>query len=148
MATREDRAAIEKIVRDQEEAIESRGFKSLFARSRDAFVNSTENDHEEQSEVTLLVKRYLMSSSFIAAHYRLANDKANRDKAAQSCAILLSTLGHDPQQLLEDHIRCEDLRLLTFKKEGISQSSPIGCTVGGIIAVLGLAGLAYWLLAS
>lgn len=140
-----DREAIEQSIRNAEEAIASRGFDDVFKRFRNAYMNSTGGIPIVQSEDVLLIKRGLMSSSFIAAYYHLQGNKANRDKAANSCAIMLSALDGDPTELFQEHIRCEQLWLLTFKREGIMPPPPIGCYVmsAGLV-VLFVAGIAYW----
>lgn len=145
MATVEELVAIEKSVKNQELAIEERGFGTVFRRYRDVFLNATSTPGEQQSAEVLLVKRALMSSSFIAASFQLEGQRALRDKAAQSCALMLSAIGHDPMELFKEHLRCEQAWLLTLKQEGIRPNRTGLIAVGAVVVLIVAVILALWL---
>jgi len=66
------------------------------------------------------IQTYITSSSFISAWYHLAGEKQNRDKAAHSCATLISSLGPAPDETLRKYIETELLWRGILKKEGVS----------------------------
>lgn len=141
----EARTAVEEAVADQEGAIRARGLWWVFVKYRDAYVTCTGDRDNEQPEDLLLAKRLLMSSSFIAAHFRLAGDMVNRDKTAETCIMLLWSLERDPVAMLAEHIRCEKLWQITFRREGMA---PVGWRVAGwsagLVLIAAAAGLAVW----
>lgn len=73
------------------------------------------SDHE-----IMQIQKYITSSSFISAWYHLAGEKQNRDKAAHSCAILISALGPNPEEVMRKYIETEQLWRRVMKKEGVS----------------------------
>ena len=138
---------IERIVDDQENAIRERHPDKWekYMELRDAYVDSTGGRDVEQTQEQLPVKRYLMSSSYIAARFALEGNLGERDKAAQSCSILLSSFGHEPMAMMEKHIRCEQLWTRSFHQERPPASViAMAClpllVIGGI-----LAGIVFWI---
>jgi len=73
------------------------------------------SDHEVSQ-----IQKYITRSSFISAWYHLTGEKQNRDKAAHSCATLISALGPDPEEVMRKYIETEQLWCRTMKKEGAS----------------------------
>lgn len=67
-----------------------------------------------------LMHRYMLSSSFISAWYHLARQKDQRDKAANSCSLLVAGLGLDPEDVMHRYIQYEQLWRRTMKHEGIA----------------------------
>lgn len=101
---------------------------SVYCKGRDAFIQGQETAAEtEWSRAMSLsldelsfIHRYMLSSSFISAWYHLRGDKANRDKAAQSCSLLIGSLTSNPEQVMLRYIKYEQLWRQTIKKEGIA----------------------------
>jgi hypothetical protein len=66
------------------------------------------------------IQNYITTSSFISAWYHLAGKKQNRDKAAHSCAILISSLGPSPEEVMRKYIESEQLWRRVMKKERVA----------------------------
>jgi len=66
------------------------------------------------------IQHYITCSSFISAWYHLAGEKPNRDKAAHSCATVISSLGPDSEEVMRKHIESEQLWRRVMKKEGVA----------------------------
>ena len=90
---------------------------------------SYETLHLSDHEVSQ-IQKYITSSSFISAWYHLAGEKQNRDKAAHSCATLISALGPDPEEVMRKYIETEQLWRRVMKKEGVSPSK------AGLVAII------------
>lgn len=100
----------------------------VYRKGRDAFLSGQQTATEEPwmraagltlSELALL-RRYMLSCSFISAWYHVHGDKAQRDKAAHSCAILVSGFGEDPEEVMRRYIEYEKLWRQVMKAEGIA----------------------------
>jgi len=96
------------------------------------------NNHEISQ-----IQHYITCSSFISAWYHLAGEKENRDKAAHSCAKLISSLGPDPEEVMRKYIESEQLWRRVMKKEraaprriGIFTIILIALIIGAILMVL------------
>ena len=141
--SREQIEEIAALVANQEDAIRERDARlwDVFVKYRDTYINS-KGELDEQTELLILVKRYLMSSSLIAAYFYLKHDKTNRDKAAQSCVVILSLLGCNPTEMFYEHISCEKLWIMCLRREGLA---PTRYRVVGAILVFAIAiGIVYW----
>jgi uncharacterized coiled-coil protein SlyX len=90
------------------------------------------NDHEISQ-----IQHYLTCSSFISAWYHLAGEKENRDKAAHSCATLISSLGPDPEEVMRKYIESEQLWRRAMKKEGVAPRKIGIFTIILIVLIIG-----------
>jgi len=105
----------------------------VYIKARDNFIEGQRSTKEKDlfnkmpftQEEFFLIQRYVLSSSFISTWYHLAGEKTNRDKAAHSCASLVSNFGIDPELVMIKYIEYERLWRETFKNEGISPRSKI-----------------------
>jgi hypothetical protein len=120
----EEVASLERAVAEQEDAIrnQGQGLWEVFKNYRDAYVNGTGGRDIAQTQEQLLIKRYLMSSSFIAVQYRVEHVDIGRNAGAQSCAALIAALGYDPLAVLKEHSRCEDLWIMSFCEDAPRRS--------------------------
>lgn len=135
---------IEKALADVERAIQHRPpqIAAVYQKGRDAFIDgqSTATDTEWSRSMSFsldelsLMHRFMFSSSFMSAWYHLAVDKARRDKAAQSCSLLIAGgLDLDPEQVMNRYIEYEQVWRQTMKSEHIA---PRRFPIFGIIIVL------------
>lgn len=121
---------IAELVELQEKAIQDHPPETslVYRKGRDAFVTgqSTAEETKWSRSMSLsldelsLMHRYILSSSFVSAWYHLSGDKAQRDKAAQSCSILIAGLGPQPGDVMRRYIEYEQLWRRTMKSEGIT----------------------------
>ncbi|MGQ0816357.1 MAG: hypothetical protein ACT4O1_18160 [Gemmatimonadota bacterium] len=102
----------------------------VYRKARDAFLTGQETAVEEPwmraaglnlDDLTLL-RQYMLASSFISAWYHLHGDMTQRDKAANSCALLVAGFGEDPEQVMRRYIGYEQLWRRTLRVEGIAPS--------------------------
>ncbi len=149
-----DLKEIKELIVFQEDAIRERGEQSwdIFVTHRDAFVGGTQRclgDDEQNlpSNAALIVARFLMTSSFIAAHFGLEGDKSNRDSAAQSCATIIWSLGCDPMRVMERHIHYEDLWKRCLIQHGLApraSESGAGCAIIILFVIVSAGFFASW----
>ena len=114
----------------QERAIQEHPVKTATAyeKGRDAFIEgqgaTTDTEWSRSMALSLdelsLMHRYMLSSSFISAWYQLSGEKPKRDQAADSCSLLVSGLGLDPEQVMGRYIQYEQLWRRTMKHGGIA----------------------------
>ncbi len=140
-------AIIEVLANQQEAAISEYGdrYWQAYVKYRDAYLSGPEGGGDDQTEEDVLIKRYLMSSSVIAAHFHLLGEKEKRDKAAHSCAMLVSQFGYDPVRVLEQHVMNEQLWVQCMRHEGLTPQR--GCGVIALlvaIVALGVSGVVFW----
>lgn len=118
------------LVYQQEEAVMQHPDKTvaIYLNGRDAAlegqltannIEESESTHFTPDEVTIL-HRFILSSSFISAWYDLAGDKKNRDTAAHSCSILISSFGLDHKEVFQRFLQYEEIWRVTMKSEGIT----------------------------
>jgi hypothetical protein len=120
------------LLESQEEAIRHHppATAEVYRKGRDAFVSGQHAAAEEpwmrSADLTLedltLLRNYMLSSSFISAWYHLHGDKAQRDKAANSCALIVAGLGENPEQVMRRYLHYERLWRRVMKAEGITPS--------------------------
>ena len=139
--------SIRELFAQQEAAIQQHPDQlvAVYYGARDGFLSQpgewTPGTDLERDEF-LMVFRYLLSSSFIAAWYHLAGDKANRDKAAQSCAIVIAGLRLDPTKVFQKHMEFELNWRRIMEQEGVAPTGGAGCVGLFVIALLIGVGLA------
>lgn len=121
---------ISEIVAMQERAIQQhpRKLVAVYENMQDVIKSGQHTSWESESgkavplndyEITQ-IQKYITSSSFISAWYHLAGEKQNRDKAAHSCATLISSLGPAPEETMRKYIEAERLWRGILEKEGVS----------------------------
>lgn len=120
---------IASLIESQESAISQHppATVRVYQKGRDAFVegqgSSVQQDWMGTAGLILadiaLVQRYMLSSSFISSWYHLKGQQEQRDKAAHSCATLVSGLGLDGDGVLLRHIEYERLWRRAMKAEGV-----------------------------
>ncbi|MBL7046710.1 MAG: hypothetical protein ISR95_03660 [Candidatus Marinimicrobia bacterium] len=123
----------------------------IYRKGRDAFIEGQlsvkESDRPTANPLTMdetsLIQRYMLASSFISAWYHLAGDKANRDKAANSCATLVSGAGPGSEIVLRKYIEYEQTWRKTMKREGVTPSS--GGSFGPLFIVTISISVLYWI---
>lgn len=123
---------VAQLLESHEAAIAShpRPTTEVYRKGRDAFITGQQNAVEEpwmreiglRLEEVALLRRYMVASSFISAWYHLRGDRTQRDKAAQSCAMLVAGIGEDPEQVMRRYLKYEQLWRKTMKAEGIAPS--------------------------
>ncbi len=121
---------IAELVDSQEDAIQAHPVEvaAVYLKGRDAFLEGhrrnaqagAPGDQAIGADELLLAHRYMLSSSFISAWYHLRGDKANRDKAAQSCSMIIGSLGIDPLGVMAKHIQYEKSWRWSMKHEGVA----------------------------
>lgn len=121
---------INELIDLQEKAIQDHPpeTSSVYLKGRDAFITgqstADETDWSRSMSLSLdelsLMHRYMLSSSFISAWYHLSGEKAQRDKAAQSCSTLIAGLGPKPEDVMRRYIEYEQLWRRTMKSEGVA----------------------------
>ncbi len=102
----------------------------VYRKGRDAFVSGQHAAAEEPwmqvanltLEELMLLRGYMLCSSFISAWYHLHGDKAQRDKAANSCVLIVAGLVEDPEQVMRRYLDYERLWRQAMKAEGITPS--------------------------
>lgn len=144
---------ISEIITMQERAIQKHPKKlvSVYENTRDVIKSGQHTSWDTENGETLplhdneisQIQKYITSSSFISAWYHLAGEKQNRDKAAHSCATLISALGPNPEEVMRKYIETEQLWRRVMKKEGVSPSKIgvvaiilIALIVGAILVVM------------
>jgi hypothetical protein len=140
---------IHELINMQERAIFNHPAKTsnVYQKGRDAFIDGqrtvTETEWMQAMSLSLnelfVIYRYMMTSSFISAWYHLCGDKTNRDKAAHSCATLISSLGMDPIKVMSRYIEFEQLWRMYLKEEGVVPLRLRFMVI--IIAIIVLAGI-------
>lgn len=121
---------IDELIATQESAIDSHPPKlvSTYKRMRDILIAGQHVSWEStpdnmvsltDSEVSR-INHYITCSSFISAWYHLAGETHNRDKAAHSCAVLVSSLGPDDTEVLRKYMETERLWRSVMKKSGVA----------------------------
>lgn len=121
---------VAEILESQELAIERHPSETarVYREGRDAYIVGQGRVDEEDwmraaglslEEVTLL-HRYMLSSSFVSAWYHLKGEKGQRNKAAQSYALIVSSLGLDSDGVVLRYIEYERLWRRAMKAEGIA----------------------------
>ena len=123
---------VAQLLESQEAAIASHPLPTaeVYQKGRDAFTTGQQNATEEpwmraiglRLEELALLRRYMVASSFISAWYHLRGDRAQRDKAAHSCAMLVAGLGEDSEQVMRRYLNYEQLWRRVMKAEGIAPS--------------------------
>ncbi len=112
----EIKAEIVELIELQEMAINNQPKKLLlaFKNNRDAIIEGIpanwelkEGESSLDYDVIQMIKIYMTTSSFISAWYHLKGEKENRDKAAHSCASLISALGVPPEVVMRKYIEAE-----------------------------------------
>ena len=124
----ETQAEIRTIVANYEDAIQSCGgpWASIYREYSTIFVESNLDPSHPQTDSDVLLKRYVMCSSFMAARAQLAGNKEIQDKAAQSFSTMAwGAFGYQPLDLMQEHIHCEGLWLRNFKQHGLGGSMSI-----------------------
>lgn len=121
---------ISEIIAMQESAIQRHPTKlvSVYENMQDVIRSGQHTSWESETGKTVALnnyeisqlQKYITSSSFISAWYHLAGEKQNRDKAAHSCATLISLLGPDTEEVMRKYIETEQLWRRIMKKEGAS----------------------------
>jgi hypothetical protein len=121
---------ISEIIAMQESVIQQHNKKlvSVYENTREVLQSGQHTSWDSESCEPLLlsdheitqIQKYITSSSFISAWYHLAGEKQNRDKAAHSCASLISALGPNPEDVMLKYIETEQLWRRVMKKEGVS----------------------------
>lgn len=124
---------IQELVDQQENAIMQHPVEivDVYIMGRDAFIEGQSDTDKNQLSGSMpitfdelsLMHRYMLSSSFISAWYHLKGEKANRDKAAHSCSILVASLGPEPELVMKKYIEYEQLWRSTMKDEGVAPRS-------------------------
>jgi len=130
MDKREALREITEIVAMQEAAIQKHNAKLItaFENTRDVIESGQHStwDGENGEPLPLSdaeisqIQKYITRSSFISAWYHLAGEKQNRDKAAHSCATLISALGPNPEEVMRKYIETEQLWRRVIKQSGAS----------------------------
>jgi len=121
---------IGEIIAMTEKAIENHPPKLIatYKRMRDVYIAGQHTSWEStsgdivsltDSEVSL-INHYITCSSFITAWYHLAGEKQKRDQGANSCTILVSSLGLDDAEVLRKYIETERLWRSRMKKAGVA----------------------------
>lgn len=121
---------ITEIIAMQETAIQNHDNKlvSAYENTREVVKNGQHTSWDaENGELLPLsdneiaqINKFITSSSFISAWYHLAGEKKNRDKAAHTCATLISVLGPHPEEVMRKYIETEQLWRRVIKKSGAS----------------------------
>jgi len=121
---------IKEIIAMQEAAIQKHNDKlvSAYENTREVIRSGQHSswDGDNGESLTLSdneiaqIQKYITSSSFISAWYHLAGEKQNRDKAAHSCATLISSLGPNPEEVMRKYIETEQLWRRVIKQSGAS----------------------------
>jgi len=134
---------ITEIIAMQESAIQKHEKKlvSVYENTEDVIRSGQHTSWDSESGETLplgdhevsQIQKYITSSSFISAWYHLAGEKQNRDKAAHSCATLISALGPDSDEVMRKYIETEQLWRRVMKKGGVSPGR------SGLVAIILLA---------
>ena len=131
---------ITEIIARQETAIQNHNKKSVsvYENTREVLKSGQHTSWESENgeslplsdhEVTR-IQKYITSSTFISVWYHLAGEKQNRDKAAHSCATLISALGPNPDEVMRKYIETEQLWRRVIKKAGASPSK------SGLVAII------------
>lgn len=141
---------IKDITRDQEGSIESHGedvagvFKGRKHVIDEAVIEWKLDKKQlvEPSENELsLLRAYLCASSFISAWYHLAGLKSQRNKAANSCVLLISSLGFNDDSVLFSYINAERAWRRELKSSGVA---PGGSILFKFFLILGLSASLYF----
>ena len=130
MNKKETMREISELIAMQESAIENHPPKlvATYRSVRDTIIAGQHSSWKKQpggiilltNSETSLISRYITCSSFISAWYHLAGGKHNRDKAAHSCTVLISSLGLNNAELLSKYIETERLWRSAMKKAGVA----------------------------
>lgn len=130
MDKKESMREIAELMAMQESAIDNHPPKlvSTYRSMRDTIIAGQHTSWESKSgsivsltdfEVSR-ISHYITCSSFISAWYHLAGEKPNRDKAAHSCTVLVSSLGPDDTEVLRKYIETERLWRSVMKRAGVA----------------------------
>lgn len=140
-------AQFAELIEQQEDAIHQHPPKvsTVYIKGRDAFGKGQSTAQETEWSKTMsltledlsLMHRYMLSSSFISAWYHLAGDMPNRDKAAQSCSLIVASLGPDPGDVMRKYIEYERWWRRAMKHEGLAprRFGTLGLAI--ILAIIG-----------
>ena len=138
---------ISEIIAMQESAIlkHKKKLVSVYENTREVLQSGHHTSWDSESGESLplsdheitQIQKYITSSSFISAWYHLAGEKQNRDKAAHSCATLISALGPNPEEVMRKYIETEQLWRRVMKKEGASPSKIGVITIILIVLIVG-----------
>jgi len=133
---------------EQERAIRSHPVEvsTIYFTGRDAFLSATKNDKPVLPENAsfsvddlLLFHRYMLSSSFISAWYHLRGEKEKRDKAAHSCATLISSYGVDATETMKKYIKYEQLwRRQIRSAQVLPVKAPLFKIILGVVVLIAL----------
>jgi len=118
----------------------------VYIMGRDAFIEGqSDTDKNELFDCTpitfdelSLMHRYMLSSSFISAWYHLKGEKANRDKAANSCSFLVASLGPEPELVMQKYIEYEQLWRKTMNDVGVAPRSLRIYSFFIVLAIIGI----------
>lgn len=139
---------VAELLESQEQAIQQHPPETAqaYRKGRDAFMagqgTTAEEDWMRSAELSLedvaLLHRYMLSSSFMSAWYHLRGQRAQRDKAAHSCALVVTEFGLDAEGVMLRYIDYERLWRRVMKAEGLAPFRPSPLVVLLVLAVAGV----------
>ena len=102
----------------------------IYRKGRDGTIAGEQSAREKSRpraatptvEDAALLRRFIISASFISAWYHLQGDRARRDKAAHSCATIVGTFGEDAEQVMRRYLAYERHWRGVLKAEGLVPS--------------------------
>lgn len=116
---------------DETVAVYEQGSRALLEGMEGAEETNYSREVGLSLEELAMAHRYMAAMAFMSAWYAIHGNKAQRDKAAQSAALLVSGLGLDPEGAFTKVLEYERLW-----KQSLTSSGAVRGGCAGVIAVV------------
>ena len=136
----EVRDEIRTLVEMQERMIRERDTAAwaCYVARRDAAIASADRTEDASIDDRRLMNNYLASSSFIGSFYHIEGNVKDRDKLAESCALLCSGMGYDMEEVHHKHLQITQVMAQEIQNSSFSPKAKqsAGCVLLFVTATL------------